>query len=167
MNCKNETIKVKVKRLYPDAILPSYAKDGDAGMDVIAFAKDNGGAYSYLLSPGTRRLIPTGIAIELPPYYQAEVRPRSGLALNKGITVLNTPGTIDSGYRGEVGVILINHGNETVHISHGDKIAQLVIMPVPRVVLEVVDELSDSERGEGGFGHTGDKAEALEYDSCI
>jgi dUTP pyrophosphatase len=111
-------------------------------------------------------LIPTGFALELPIGYEAQVRPRSGLALKHKVTVLNTPGTVDSGYRGEVGVILINHSSIAFQITHGMRIAQIVIKPVPQVVFEEVSDLSDTERGEGGFGSTG-YTEALEYDKCI
>jgi dUTP pyrophosphatase len=141
-------MKVKVKRIAPDAKLPAYAHEGDAGMDL--FANE-----SLELKPGERALIGTGIKIELPPNTEAQVRPRSGLAIKHGITVLNTPGTIDSGYRGEVKVILINLGQETVKIEKGQKIAQIVFKHVEHVELEEVDKLSETTRGEGGFGSTG------------
>ena len=107
------------------------------------------------LSPGERRLIPTGFAIELPVGYEAQVRPRSGLALRQGITVVNSPGTIDADYRGEIGVILINLGQTPVKISRGDRIAQIVVAPVTQVTVEEVASLDSTVRGEGGFGHTG------------
>lgn len=139
---------LKVKRLHEDAIIPSYAKAGDAGMDLHSIE-------SVGIPAGERGLVKTGISIELPKGYEAQVRPRSGLALKKGISVLNTPGTIDEGYRGEVGVILINLGSEIVFIKKGDRIAQMVINKVESVNVEEVELLSDTERGSGGFGSTG------------
>lgn len=130
--------------------IPEYATPGAAGMDLKADL--NEGAIQ--LAPGDRALVPTGLRIELPHGYEAQVRPRSGLALKKGITVANAPGTIDEDYRGEIGVILINLGRETVVIEDGERIAQLIIAPVSRGVW-VKASLSDTMRGEGGFGHTG------------
>ena len=121
-----------------------------AGMDLYADL-----AEELVLGPGERVLIGTGIAIALPEGYEAQVRPRSGLALKHGITMLNTPGTIDADYRGEIGVIVINHGREPFVIRHGERIAQLVVAPVVRATLVVVDELDSTSRGAGGFGHTG------------
>ena len=138
---------LKVKRLQPDAILPAYAHPGDAGLDLYA-------SVGAAIEPGESKLIGTGIAIELPPNTEAQVRPRSGLALKHAITVLNTPGTIDRGYRGEVGVILINHGRSRFDVRPGMKIAQLVIASCLTVAVEEAD-LADSARGEGGFGSTG------------
>jgi len=139
---------LKVKRLHPSAVLPSYARAGDAGLDLYA-------VRALIIAPGTSALVPTGIAIELPPGTEGQVRPRSGLALKHAITVLNTPGTVDEGYRGEVGVILINHGRTEFAVEAGMKIAQLVVSP--RIQVEVVEaaELGDSHRGTGGFGSTG------------
>lgn len=108
-----------------------------------------------MLQPGERRLIPTGIHIALPPGYEAQVRPRSGLALHHGIGMVNSPGTIDSDYRGEIGVILINWGSEPFTIHRGDRIAQLIVAPVAQIEWEECDQLPDTERGTGGFGHTG------------
>jgi dUTP pyrophosphatase len=139
---------LKVKRLNENARLPHYAHDGDAGLDLFAAAEK-------IIEPGDSALIPTGISIQLPPYTEAQVRPRSGLALKHQITVLNTPGTIDEGYRGEVGVILINHGKNAFHVSVGMKIAQMVIKPVLKVAVEEVEELDVTARGAGGFGSTG------------
>ena len=139
---------LKFKRLSPDAALPSYAHPSDAGMDVRS-------AVDVVVPRGGRALVKTGLVMLLPPGYEAQVRPRSGLALKSGITVLNTPGTIDAGYRGEVGVILANFGEADFPVRKGDKIAQLVIAPVtqPEIVeTEVVDE---TDRGTGGFGSTG------------
>jgi dUTP pyrophosphatase len=139
---------LKVKRLRPDAILPSYAHPGDAGLDLFAVT-------AAIIEPGESRLIPTGIAIELPPNTEAQVRPRSGLALKHSITVLNSPGTIDRGYRGEVGVILINHGRARFEVQPGMKIAQLVVASCLSVDVQEAAALDDSARGEGGFGSTG------------
>ena len=141
-------MQLKVKRLNPAAVLPSYARAGDAGLDLFA-------SQPATIAPGASALVGTGIAIELPPGTEAQVRPRSGLALKHAITVLNTPGTIDEGYRGEVGVILINHGHTPFAIEAGTKIAQLVVSPRIHVEVSEVDALQDSERGTGGFGSTG------------
>jgi dUTP pyrophosphatase len=130
--------------------LPSYATAGSAGCDLMAAV-----AEDLVLAPGARALVPTGIAIALPPGTEAQVRPRSGLALRHGVTCLNTPGTIDSDYRGEVGVILINHGAEPFRVSRGLRIAQLVVSPVSRVAWTETDALPGTARGAGGFGSTG------------
>ena len=139
---------LKVQRLSPDAILPEYAHPGDAAMDLFA-------GEEAVLAPGEYRLIRTGIAIELPANTEAQVRPRSGLALKHGITLLNSPGTIDEGYRGEVGVILINHGRQPFTVAKGMKIAQMAVAPVARVGVQEARQLSATSRGEGGFGSTG------------
>ena len=128
--------------------LPSYATPGSAGLDLRA-------DLDVELQPGARKLVPTGLSIALPPGYEGQVRPRSGLALKLGLTCLNTPGTIDSDYRGEVGVILINHGQEVVKLVRGDRIAQLVVARVEQAEVVAVEALSSTARGEGGFGHTG------------
>ncbi len=130
--------------------LPSYATDGSAGLDLLAAVESE-----VILAPGERRLVPTGIAIALPPGTEAQVRPRSGLALKHGITVLNSPGTIDSDYRGEVGVILINLGQAPFAILRGSRIAQMIVAPVTRAGWQEVEDLADSARGAGGFGSTG------------
>lgn len=156
-------MKAKFKKLHPSAELPTYAKLGDAGMDLYACVdKDTQGAfkgedgkYRIRIYPATRKLIPTELSMELPFGYEAQVRSKSGLALKNGISVLNSPGTIDAGYRGPVGIILINHGHSFFDAVHGSKIAQMVIKSVEQAEIEEVDELSDSERGEGGFGSTG------------
>lgn len=140
---------LRVKKLSDDAVLPEYAHPGDAGLDLFA----NGDAE---IGTGESAMIGTGIAIQVPAGTEAQIRPRSGLALKHAVTVLNTPGTIDEGYRGEVGVILINHGRGPFRVEKGMKIAQMVIEPVTRVDVEEVAELSDSARGAGGFGSTGD-----------
>ncbi len=139
---------VRFKKLSPDAVLPAYAREGDAGMDLRSIAE-------LELPPGGHALVPTGLAMELPEDCEAQVRPRSGLALKHGVTVLNSPGTIDSGYRGEFGVILINHGKEAFKIARGERIAQLVIATVARAEVVEVEELSSTGRGCGGFGSTG------------
>lgn len=141
-------MKVKILRLADNAKLPRYEHDDDSGMDLYAIAPQT-------IHPSETALIPTGIAIELPPDTEAQVRPRSGLALNHGITVLNTPGTVDAGYRGEIRVILINHGKQSFEITPGMKIAQMVITPIIRATLEEATALSDSKRATGGFGSTG------------
>lgn len=130
--------------------LPEYETEHAAGMDLRAAIKEG-----LQVAPGDRTLVPTGIRIALPPGTEAQVRPRSGLAIKQGISMVNTPGTIDADYRGEIKVILINHGSETFSIQRGDRIAQLVIAPVLKARWRKVDTLKDTERGEGGFGHTG------------
>ena len=132
--------------------LPKYATKLSAGMDLRANIEE-----PIVLQPGERRLIPTGIHIGLPQGYEAQVRPRSGLALKHGLTCLNSPGTIDTDYTGEVGVILINHGQEPFTINDGDRIAQMVIAKYKQVTWVEVEELQATERGDGGFGHTGKK----------
>jgi dUTP pyrophosphatase len=139
---------LKVKKLTDDAALPRYAHPGDAGLDLCA-------GEHVELPPGESRMVKTGISIELPKGTEAQVRPRSGLAAKHAVTVLNTPGTIDEGYRGEVCVILINHGRQPFVVEKGMKIAQMVIQPVLRVEVQEVNDLSDTARGTGGFGSTG------------
>jgi dUTP pyrophosphatase len=140
--------KLLIKRLTSAATLPSYAHAGDAGLDLCS-------AVAVSIEPGETKLVGTGISIELPPNTEAQVRPRSGLALKHGITVLNTPGTVDHGYRGEVGVILINHGRARFDVQPGMKIAQMVIAACLTVTVEETGELSGTARGQGGFGSTG------------
>jgi len=139
---------VTFKRIHPEAVLPAYAHPGDAGLDVCA-------CESATLQPGVRKLIKTGLVMELPKGTEAQMRPRSGLALKHGLTLLNTPGTIDEGYRGEIGVILINLGQEPFEVTPGMRIAQMVIAPVLRVDVAEADEVSRTARGAGGFGSTG------------
>jgi dUTP pyrophosphatase len=141
---------VRFHRTRPGALLPRYMTDGAAGMD-LACASDG----PITLAPGQRVGIPTGWTMELPPGFEAQVRPRSGLSLRHGITVVNAPGTIDSDYRGEVVVLLVNLGQEPYSIAPGDRVAQMVIAPVARATVEEVTELSQTARGTGGFGHTG------------
>ena len=142
------TVQVRVKRLTPDAKIPKAAKTGDVAFDLYS-------VIDYEIKRGERYAVPTGIAVEIPSGYEGQVRPRSGLALKEGITVLNTPGTIDSGYRGEVKTIMINHSDASFQITKGMRISQLAIRPVPEVSFIEVKELSDTDRGEGGFGSTG------------
>ncbi len=146
-------MKVKVNIINKSKnALPAYATDLSAGMDLRASLD-----APVTLNPMQRKLIPTGLFIELPEGYEAQIRPRSGLALKKGITVLNTPGTIDADYRGEIGVILINLGEEPFVIENGERICQMVIAQHAVATLVEVNELTDTERGAGGFGHTGKK----------
>jgi dUTP pyrophosphatase len=146
-------IKVEVKRLPHGAglPLPAYATTGAAGMDVVS-------AEDVTIAPGARHAVATGLSMAIPQGYEVQVRPRSGLALKHGITVPNTPGTIDSDYRGELKVILINLGSEPFVIARGDRVAQLVLAPVVQAAWDEVDELDATERGEGGFGSTGGHA---------
>lgn len=130
--------------------LPSYSTEHAAGMDVRAYLKEE-----IILKPLERRLIPTGLYVEIPIGYEAQIRPRSGLALKKGITVLNTPGTIDADYRGEIGVILVNLSSEDFVIMNGERICQMVIAKHEKVNWELADILEETNRGQGGFGHTG------------
>jgi len=136
------------RRIHPDAVLPAYAHPSDAGMDVRSVA-------DLTIPAHGRALVPTGLVMLLPPMYEAQVRPRSGLALKHGVTVLNTPGTIDSGYRGEVGVILFNSGDEDFPVRKGDKVAQIVIAPVTQPEIVETDVVDVTDRGAGGFGSTG------------
>lgn len=142
-------IEIKCK-MAEDAqdLLPQKAHSDDAAFDLKS-------RVDMSIAPGKSALVPTGLSLELPVGYEAQVRPRSGLALKFAVTVLNTPGTIDAGYRGEVGVILINHGTEPFAVKRGDRIAQMVIQSLPEVTLKCADELSDTGRGAGGFGSTG------------
>ena len=139
---------VKVLRTDPAAQLPTYAHPGDAGMDVRS-------VEDVTLEPGARALVHTGLVLMLPPDAEAQVRPRSGLALKHGVTVLNSPGTIDAGYRGEVGVILVNLGTEPFAVEKGMKVAQLVVAPVAQAAVVEVAEVDETERGAGGFGSSG------------
>lgn len=139
---------LKVKKLHEDAIIPNFAHKGDAGMDLYSVEE-------VIIKKGKASLIKTGISIELPPMTEAQVRPRSGLALKHSVTVLNSPGTIDEGYRGEIGVILINHGENDFLVNKNMKIAQMVIKPIYEINIVEADNLTNSERGEGGFGSTG------------
>lgn len=146
----NDLVAVQVKRLpHGEGLdLPHYATSGAAGMDIIS-------AEDVTLAPGARHAVATGLAVAIPQGYEIQVRPRSGLALKHGITVPNTPGTIDSDYRGELKVIMINHGADPFPIARGDRVAQLVLAPVTQAQWEEVDKLDDTVRGAGGFGSTG------------
>ena len=141
-------MKLSILRNDPSAQLPTYAHPGDAGMDVRSIEE-------VTLPPGGRALVRTGLVFQLPPDAEAQVRPRSGLALKHGVTVLNAPGTIDAGYRGEVGVILVNLGQEPFTVEKGMKIAQVVVAPVARAEIVEIAEVDVTERGVGGFGSTG------------
>lgn len=143
-------LPVKIKKLHDRAVIPKYQHNNDAGMDISAIYDDE-------VPAGYRRLIPTGLAFEIPEYCMIDIRPRSGLAINHGITVLNSPATIDSNYRGELKVILINHGTEPFEIKAGDRIAQIVFSPFYTATLVESDLLEDSDRGSSGFGSTGVK----------
>ena len=142
--------KVLIKKLDPDVVLPTYKTKGASGMDVMALIKK-----PIVLLPGKSCLVPTGISVAFSEEYEIQIRPRSGLAAKNNITVLNTPGTIDSDYRGEIKIILFNHGKEDFLISNKDRVAQMVLTPVVKMKLEETDNLPDTLRGEGGFGSTG------------
>ena len=143
-------VKVLVKKLHPSVQLPSYKTEGSSGMDLMAFIES-----STKISPNSSALIPTGISVAIPNDLEIQIRPRSGLAAKSNISVLNTPGTIDSDYRGELKVILFNHGSKKFIINNNDRIAQMVLAPVIKMELEETNELPESIRGEGGFGSTG------------
>ena len=143
-------VKVLIKRLSPEVNLPSYKTSGASGMDLMAFIKS-----SIIIKPKTSCLIPTGLSMAFSEDYEVQIRPRSGLAAKNNISVLNTPGTIDSDYRGEIKVIIYNHGNENFSINNGDRIAQMILAPVVKMELEEKNDLPKSIRGKGGFGSTG------------
>jgi dUTP pyrophosphatase len=143
-----ESVRVPVLRVDAALPLPAYARPDDAGLDLCA-------AEPVTLAPGARALVPTGIALAIPPGFAGFVLPRSGLALRHGVTVLNTPGLVDAGYRGEIKVLLVNHGDAPVSLSRGERVAQLVVQRVERVALAPVAELPESARGADGFGSTG------------
>ncbi len=145
------TPNIKIKRLRKHHLpLPAYQTKDAAGMDLMADIE-----AEFSIAPMSRVAVPTGFAIEIPPGFEGQVRPRSGLAFKQGLTVINAPGTIDADYRGEIKVLLVNLGNDSVLLNPGDRIAQLVIAPVVRASVEEVDNLEDTARGDGGFGHTG------------
>lgn len=139
---------LKIKKINENAIIPCYAHPGDSGMDLCSIE-------DKVINPGETTLVKTGLTIQLPPNTEAQIRPRSGLALKNSITVLNTPGTIDEGYRGEIGIILINHGKEPFVVTRQMRIAQMVIKPTLTVEIIEVNELTDTSRNTGGFGSTG------------
>ena len=143
-------VKVLIKKLYPSIQLPSYKTDGASGMDLMALLEN-----PINLEPGKSCLVPTGLSVAFPKEYEIQIRPRSGLAAKNNISVLNTPGTIDSDYRGEIKVILFNHGESDFLINNKDRIAQMILTPVIKMDLEETDDLPETIRGEGGFGSTG------------
>ena len=143
-------IKVLVKKLNPKAEIPKYKTEGSSGMDLKAFIEK-----SIIIKPQNSELIPTGLSIAIPKDTEVQIRPRSGLAAKSRVSVLNTPGTIDSDYRGEIKIILFNHGKEEFTINNGDRIAQMILMPVLKAEFEEVEELPKTLRGSGGFGSTG------------
>ena len=143
-------VRVLIKRLSPSVQLPSYKTNGASGMDLMAFIEQ-----PIKLEPGKSCLVPTGLSVAFPEEYEIQIRPRSGLAAKNNITVLNTPGTIDSDYRGELKIILFNHGNENFLINNSDRIAQMILTPIIKMELQETDELPKTVRGEGGFGSTG------------
>ena len=147
-----DEIRVRIRNLSGsgDELIPRYMTEHASGMDLCAAV-----AADEIIRPGGRKAIPTGIEIELPPGFEAQIRPRSGLALRYGVTILNTPGTIDADYRGEIRIIMINHGEDSFTVKRGDRIAQMVVQPVCRVSWHVSERLDNTERGAGGFGHTG------------
>ena len=149
-------IRVEIHRLEHGRglPLPEIATSAAAGVDLVAAIDE-----TFVLAPGARKLVPTGIAIALPEGYEAQVRPRSGLAMRHGVTVLNSPGTIDADYRGEIGVLLINHGDDSFTVERGMRIAQMIVAPVARIAWAECAELPMSDRGAGGFGSTGLSAE--------
>ncbi|MDA0871084.1 MAG: dUTP diphosphatase [Proteobacteria bacterium] len=142
--------KILIKKLHSDVNLPAYETSGSSGMDLQAYISEE-----IILKPGERKLIPTGLSIAIPENLEIQIRPRSGLAYKKGISVVNTPGTIDSDYRGEIKVLLINLGKEDFIIKKFERIAQMVVCPITKVVLSETNDLPDTIRGEGGFGSTG------------
>ena len=143
-------VKVLIKKLDSAVKLPEYKTDGASGMDLVAFLKD-----AVIIKPKTSSLIPTGLSVAFSKNYEIQIRPRSGLAAKNNITVLNTPGTIDSDYRGEIKVIIYNHGDTNFIINNGDRIAQMILCPVVKMILEETNDLPETIRGEGGFGSTG------------
>jgi len=142
--------RINLKKLHADAQVPNYMTELAAGMDICACLDE-----PLILQPGARALIPTGLALAIPSGYEVQVRPRSGLAIRHGISLVNSPGTIDADYRGEINIILINHGDEPFTIESGNRIAQLVVAPVCQAELNEVEDLCTTARGDGGFGHTG------------
>ena len=143
-------VKVLIKKLNPSAQLPSYKTKGASGMDLMAFIKE-----PIILGPGTSCLVPTGLSVAFSDEYEIQIRPRSGLAAKNSISVLNTPGTIDSDYRGELKIILFNHSTQNFIINNNDRVAQMVLAPIVKIELEETNELPESIRGKGGFGSTG------------
>ena len=145
-------IKIQIKKFSDKVLLPKYETAGSSGMDISAHIEKD-----IIIRPGDKALIPAGFAVSIPRGYEIQIRPRSGLAAKNGMSVLNTPGTIDADYRGEIKVILINLGNENYKVENGVRVAQMVVCPVIRTIFEEVDELPETRRGSGGFGSTGIK----------
>ena len=143
-------VKVLIKKLSPSVVLPAYKTTGASGMDLMAFIQEQ-----IKLPPNSSCLVPTGLSMAFSEDYEVQIRPRSGLAAKNNITVLNTPGTIDSDYRGEIKIILFNHGNEDFIINNKDRVAQMILIPVVKMDLEITNNLPNSIRGKGGFGSTG------------
>jgi len=144
--------KIQIKKLSNSVLIPKYETPGSSGMDITAHINE-----SIVINPGEKALVPTGFSLAIPKGHEVQIRPRSGLAAKKSITVLNTPGTIDADYRGEIKVILINLGKDKFIVENGERIAQIVVCPIAQVQLEEVKELSETDRGSGGFGSTGTK----------
>ena len=144
--------KIQIKRVSEKVLIPKYETEGSSGMDIAAYIEKN-----ITIEPGDKALIPTGFTLSIPKGYEVQIRPRSGLAAKKNISVLNTPGTIDSDYRGEIKVILVNFGKKKFVVENGTRIAQMVVCPVVQVTLQEVKNLSETKRGPGGFGSTGTK----------
>ena len=144
--------KIKIKKLSNEVLTPKYETPGSSGMDIAAYINED-----IIINSGDKALIPTGFSLSIPQGYEVQIRPRSGLAIKKGITILNTPGTIDSDYRGEVKVVLINLSKDKFTVQNGERIAQMVVCPIVQVSIEEVKELSETNRGIGGFGSTGTK----------
>ena len=143
-------VKILVKKFDKNIKLPAYKTSGSSGMDLVAYIKNK-----ITINPGKTAIIPAGIAVAIPKNYEIQIRPRSGLAANKGISVLNTPGTIDSDYRGEIKIILINLGKKSFNVKSGDRVAQIIVCPVSKAKFEEVKQLPKTTRGKGGFGSTG------------
>ncbi|MDC6482125.1 dUTP diphosphatase [Pelagibacteraceae bacterium] len=144
--------KIQIKKLSNEVLTPKYETSGSSGMDIAAYIERD-----IIINPGEKALIPTGFSLSVPRGYEVQIRPRSGLAAKKGVTVLNTPGTIDSDYRGEIKVILINLSKDEFSVKNGERIAQMVVCPIKQVIVEEVKELTETIRGVGGFGSTGTK----------
>ena len=144
--------KLQIKKISNEVLTPKYETSGSSGMDIAAYIERD-----IIINPGEKALIPTGFSLSVPRGYEVQIRPRSGLAVKKGVTVLNTPGTIDSDYRGEIKVILINLSKDEFSVKNGERIAQMVVCPIKQVIVEEVKELTETIRGIGGFGSTGTK----------
>jgi dUTP pyrophosphatase len=144
--------KIQIKKLSNKVLTPKYETSGSSGMDIAAYI-----GQDIIINPSEKALVPTGFSLSVPRGYEVQIRPRSGLAIKKGITVLNTPGTIDSDYRGQIKVILVNLSKDEFTVKDGDRIAQMVVCPIEQIIMEEVKELSETDRGIGGFGSTGTK----------